>query len=65
MQTKTLIMTKRDQLYKDAISLIESTNPQKESILYHNIYSLKVSGRYPFSSEKDVRELVNFLNSYD
>ncbi|MCY1721295.1 hypothetical protein OU798_13130 [Prolixibacteraceae bacterium Z1-6] len=58
-------MTKRDRLYNKAISLIESSTPHKESILYHNIYSLKVDGGYPFSSEKEVRELVNFLNSYD
>jgi len=58
-------MTKRDKLYEDAISMMESTNPQKESILYHNIYSLKMNGVYPFSSKKDVEGLVNFLNSYD
>lgn len=58
-------MTNRDKLYQNAISMMESSNPQKESILYHNIYSLKVNGGYPFSSEKDVHELVNFLNSYD
>lgn len=58
-------MTKRDKLYQDAISLIDAKNPQKESILYHNIYSLKMNGVYPFSSKKDVEGLVNFLNSYD
>ncbi len=58
-------MTKRDRLYHDAISLIESSTPDKISLLYHNIYSLKVNGGYPFSSEKDVIELVNFLNSYE
>ncbi len=58
-------MTNRDQLYEEAISLIKSSTPQKESILYHNIYSLKVSGGYPFSSKKDVQGLVNFLNSYE
>jgi hypothetical protein len=62
---KILKMTKRDRLYEDAISLIDSSNPQKQSILYHNIYSLKVNGGYPFSSKKDVEGLVNFLNSYD
>lgn len=58
-------MTKRDQLYQDAISLIRTWTPAKQSILYHNIYSLKVNGGYPFSSEKEVLELVNFLNSYE
>lgn len=58
-------MKKRDKLYEEAIAKIESSNPQKESILYHNIYSLQVHGGYPFSSENDVNELVNFLNSYD
>ena len=58
-------MTTRDRLYEKAISMIDASDPQKESILYHNIYSLKVSGGYPFSSEKEVRELVNFLNSYE
>ena len=58
-------MTKRDKLYEEAISMIESTTPQKESILYHNIHSLQVYGGYPFSTEKEVKELVNFLNSYD
>lgn len=58
-------MKKRDQLYNEAILMIESSTPQKESILYHNIYSLQVSGGYPFSSKKDVHDLVNFLNSYD
>ncbi|WP_297086921.1 hypothetical protein [uncultured Draconibacterium sp.] len=58
-------MKQRDQLYEEAIAMIEDATPQKESILYHNIYSLKVNGGYPFSSQKEVRELVNFLNSYD
>lgn len=58
-------MKNRDQLYEEAIEMIEDANPHKESILYHNIYSLKVNGGYPFSSKKDVEDLVNFLNSYD
>ncbi|MDX8341486.1 hypothetical protein SLH46_19970 [Draconibacterium sp. IB214405] len=58
-------MKQRDQLYAEAIAMIEDATPQKESILYHNIYSLKVNGGYPFSSQKDVHELVNFLNSCD
>jgi len=58
-------MKKRDQLYKEAIALIVDATPQKECLLYHNIYSLKVNGGYPFSSQKDVLELVNFLNSCD
>lgn len=58
-------MTKRDRLYEEAKLLLASSNPQKESILYHNIYSLKMNGVYPFSSKKDVEGLVNFLNSYD
>ncbi len=58
-------MKQRDQLYEEAIAMIEDATPQKESILYHNIYSLKVNGGYPFSSQKDVLELVNFLNSCD
>lgn len=57
-------MKQRDQLYNEAIAMIEEATPKKESILYHNIYSLKVNGGYPFSSKKDVYELVNFLNSY-
>ena len=58
-------MKQRDQLYEEAIAMIEDATPHKESILYHNIYSLQVDGGYPFSSEKDVKELVNFLNSCD
>jgi hypothetical protein len=58
-------MTKRDRLYEDAIAMIDASNRQKESILYHNIYSLKVGGGYPFSTKKDVQGLVNFLNSYE
>lgn len=58
-------MTKRDKLYEEAVSMMESTTPHKESILYHNIYSLKMNGVYPFSSKKDVEGLVNFLNSYE
>ncbi len=58
-------MKQRDRLYQEAIAKIEDNTPHKESILYHNIYSLKVSGGYPFSSKKDVLELVNFLNSCD
>ena len=57
-------MEKRDQLFKQAVLQIKSTTPQKESILYHNIYSLRVNGGYPFSSQKDVEGLVKFLNSY-
>jgi hypothetical protein len=58
-------MKQRDLLYNEAVTLIEKKTPQKESILYHNIYSLKMSGSYPFSSKKEVQELVNFLNSCD
>lgn len=58
-------MTKREKLYEDAISMIESSTPHKESILYHNIHSLQVNGGYPFSTEKEVEELVKFLNLYD
>lgn len=57
-------MEQRDRLYNEAIEMIENATPQKQSILYHNIYSLKVSGSYPFSTKKDVCELVNFINSY-
>ena len=65
MHIKTQNMTKRDQLYKEALKIIEPATPDKESILYHHIYSLKLSGNYLFSSKKDVMELVNFLNSCD
>ncbi|WP_319231425.1 hypothetical protein [Draconibacterium orientale] len=58
-------MKYRDQLYQEAIAMIEDATPHKESILYHNIYSLQTTGGYPFSSKKDVHELVNFLNSCD
>jgi len=58
-------MELRKQLYEEAKSLIKDSTPQKESILFHNIYTLKVSGFYPFSSEKDVLELVSFLNSIE
>lgn len=58
-------MKQRDQLYEEAIAMIEDATPQKESILYHNICSLQVNGGYPFSSKKDVLELVNFLNACD
>ncbi|HYQ57686.1 MAG TPA: hypothetical protein VEP89_10105 [Draconibacterium sp.] len=58
-------MKNRDQLFQEAIAMIEDATPHKESILYHNIYSLQTNGGYPFSSKKDVHELVNFLNSYD
>ena len=58
-------MKYRDQLYQEAIAMIEDATPQKESILYHNIYYLQTKGGYPFYSKKDVHELVNFLNSCD
>ncbi len=58
-------MKHRKELFEEAKSLIVESNPQKESILYHNIYSLKVSGFYPFSSKQDVMGLVNFLNNID
>lgn len=58
-------MTQRDRLYKKASAMIEDSSPQKESILYHNIYSLQVNGGYPFSCDEDVKELVDFLNAYE
>lgn len=58
-------MNDRDILYREAISKIEFTNPQKESILYHNIYSLQMSGNYLFSSKEEILDLVKFLNSID
>ncbi len=57
-------MEQRDRLYKEAMAMIKVATPHKKSILYHNIYSLKVDGGYPFSSQNDVIELVDFLNSY-
>jgi len=58
-------MELRKQLYEEAKSLIKESNPQKESILYHNIYTLKVSGFYPFSTKQDILGLVNFLNNIE
>ncbi len=58
-------MKDRKQLFEEAMALMDDATPQKESILYHNIYSLQVNGGYPFSSRKEVRELVNFLNAQD
>lgn len=58
-------MKNRKKLYEEAVAMIENTTPHKESLLYHNIYSLQVNGGYPFSSRKDIYELVNFLNSCD
>ncbi len=55
----------RKQLYEEAKSMIKECNPQKESILYHNIYTLKVSGFYPFSTKQDILGLVNFLNNIE
>lgn len=58
-------MTQREQYYNEAKLMIKESTPQKESILYHNIFSLKISGFYPFSSKKDILGLVNFLNAID
>lgn len=58
-------MEKRKALYEEALLMIKESTPQKESILYHNIFSLKVNGFYPFSSKQDVLGLVNFLNTID
>jgi len=58
-------MTDRKQLFEEAMEWMKNATPQKESILYHNIHSLQVNGGYPFSSRKEVRELVNFLNAQD
>ncbi|WP_155523337.1 hypothetical protein [Maribellus luteus] len=55
-------MKKREQLYEEALALIENTSPLKESILYHNIYTVKMNGVYPFSTREDVIGLVKFLN---
>lgn len=58
-------MKDRKKLYEEAVAMIENTTPHKESLLYHNIYSLQVNGGYPFSSRQDVADLVTFLNSFD
>jgi len=58
-------MKYRNQLYAEAKSMIKNWTPQKESILFHNIYTLNVGGFYPFSSKQDVLDLVEFLNSYE
>ena len=58
-------MGKRDKLFNEAKTRIKNADPCKESILYHNIYTLKMSGNYLYSIKKEVMELVNFLNSYD
>ncbi len=63
--TKKNPMKNRKELFEEAKSLIVESNPHKESILYHNIFSLKVNGFYPFSSKQDVMGLVNFLNNID
>lgn len=58
-------MRNRDKLFKDAISMVTSITPQKKSILYHNIYSLKLSDNYLFNSKNDIIELANFLNTFE
>ena len=58
-------MEKRKALYEEALLMIKESTPQKQSILYHNIFSLKLSDFYPFSSEQDILELVSFLNNID
>ncbi|MCK3684817.1 hypothetical protein [Maribellus sp. YY47] len=55
-------MEKRELLFKEAITLIENSTPLKESILYHNIYTVNMNGVYPFSTREDVLGLVKFLN---
>jgi len=55
-------MKNRELLYKEAVTLIENSTPLKESILYHNIYTVNVNGVYPFSTREDVLGLVKFLN---
>lgn len=56
-------MENRDKLFREAISMIIAITPQKESILYHNIYSLKLSDNYVFNSKNDIVGLANFLNN--
>lgn len=56
-------MENRHKLFTEARILMKSSDPQKESILYHNIFNLKMSGNYLFSTKEDVIGLVNFLNS--
>lgn len=58
-------MKQRMELYEEAKSMIDEVTPHKESILYHNIFSLKLNGFYPFSTRQDVLGLVTFLNNID
>lgn len=58
-------MENRDKLFREAISMIIAITPQKESILYHNIYSLKLSDNYLFNSKNDIIGLANFLNTFE
>ena len=56
-------MEHQNELFQEANELLTTPTPLKTSILYHNIYSLKMSDSYLFSSREDVIELVNFLNA--
>lgn len=47
------------------MTLIKSVDPFKKSILYYNIFSLKMSDKFLYSTKEDVLELVDFLNSID
>ncbi len=55
-------MDKQKELFRRAKSMMQSSNPVIESILYHNICFLKMSDKYIYDTREGVEELVNFLN---
>ncbi|MGQ8338130.1 hypothetical protein ACUNWD_16380 [Sunxiuqinia sp. A32] len=58
-------MKNRNNLYSQAKALLRIPNPEKISMLYHNIFLLKLSNDYLYNTEEEIIELVDFLDSWD
>ncbi len=63
MEEIKIIKKNRDRLFAEAKSMIKAPDKQKESILYHHIFSLKMNESYVLETQEDVDDLVRFLNS--
>lgn len=55
-------MESQKELFQQAKSLMKGSNPMMDSILYYNICFLKMSGKYVYSTARDIEELVDFIN---
>lgn len=58
-------MKTRDDLYNSVLPQLQNPSPFKISLLFHHVYSLKLSNHFVFNSEEELNDLILFLNAVE